>query len=401
MLANLFARRYLFSRKSHSVINIISGVSVVSVAVPVAAMIILLSVFNGFEMLARNMCSAFDAELTVTPSQGASFPLSAIDTAALRATGNISAASFFSEQSVLMEFDGRQVTATLRGVDDAYSSVQPIGESVATGDYRVRLGDIDFLVLGNALAHSLGITSLVDSEVNIYALRRGSFSSLLPLDGYTRRHAQTSGVYFLDAETEQKYALTSLRLASSLFDYEGRATALALRTRDYSQVDKIKHEVEGIVGSDFNVRTREELNATFFNIIRYEKWGIFFISLLVLIIASFSIVGALAMLIIEKRDDITTLRALGANTHFIRRIFIGEGLLIGIIGGVAGAVTGVGLSLAQQWFGIIEIPVESSLLKSYPVEFHATDLVVVLLSFTAVAVVISRLTVGQMIKKEK
>lgn len=364
-------------------------------------MIILLSVFNGFETLAKSMCSTFDADITLTPARGAWFDIAQVDTAALRRTSGVVALSIYAEQSVLLEKQGRQATVTLRGVDDAYGSVQPIGESVATGEFRVRLGDIDFLVLGNTMAHSLGISSLVDSDVNIYALRRGTFSSLLPLDGYTKRHAQSSGVYFLDAETEQRYALTSLRLAQELFNSEGRATHLAVKTAATADANIVKREIEQTAGSKFKVLTREEQNASFYSIIRYEKWGIFFISLLVLIIASFSIVGALAMLVIEKRDDIGTLRALGADTRFIRRIFIGEGLLIGMIGGIGGAVVGVALSLTQQWFGIIEIPVESSLLRSYPIEFHLTDLVAVLLSFTVVTVIISRFTIGQMIKTEK
>ncbi|MEG1884966.1 MAG: FtsX-like permease family protein [Alistipes sp.] len=400
MLSQLFARRYLFSPKSHSVINLISGLSVVSVAMPVAAMIILLSVFNGFETLVKSMCSAFDADLTISVRQGQTFDPAALDTMALRRVAGVEALSFVLEQSALLEHGDRQATTLMRGVDDAYAEVFPIAETVLSGDYQVRLGDLDRLVLGQAMAYRLGIHSLADGDVSIYALRRSGFSSLLPLDSYSKRTLETAGVFTLDLDTEQTYALTSLRLTQELFSYPNRVSLLVLRLTDPATAAAVKQLVEPIVGDGFKVQTRYEMKSTFYNIMTYEKWGIFLISLLVLIIASFSIVGSLAMLIIEKRRDIHILRAMGADTRLIRSIFRGEGLLISAMGATMGVVLGVGASLLQQHFGIIEIPAETFLLKSYPVEFRLTDLLVVLAAFTVVTTLISRLTVQSMIKQK-
>ncbi|MEG0788831.1 MAG: FtsX-like permease family protein [Alistipes sp.] len=400
MLSQLFARRYLFSPKSHSVINLISGLSVVSVAMPVAAMIILLSVFNGFETLVKSMCSAFDADLTISVRQGQTFDPAALDTMALRRVAGVEALSFVLEQSALLEHGDRQATTLVRGVDDAYAEVFPIAETVLSGDYQVRLGDLDRLVLGQAMAYRLGIHSLADGDVSIYALRRSGFSSLLPLDSYSKRTLETAGVFTLDLDTEQTYALTSLRLTQELFSYPNRVSLLVLRLTDPATAAAVKQLVEPIVGDGFKVQTRYEMKSTFYNIMTYEKWGIFLISLLVLIIASFSIVGSLAMLIIEKRRDIHILRAMGADTRLIRSIFRGEGLLISAMGATMGVVLGVGASLLQQHFGIIEIPAETFLLKSYPVEFRLTDLLVVLAAFTVVTTLISRLTVQSMIKQK-
>ena len=187
MLPQFFARRYLFSPKSRSVVNLISGLSVAAVAMPVAAMIVLLSVFNGFESLVKSMCSAFDADLTVSARQGQTFAADAVDTAALRRIPGVEAMSFVLEESALLEHGDRQATATVRGVDDAYEAVFPLSDAVAAGEYRVRVGDLERLVIGQSMAYMLGVRTLADADVGVYAVRRGSFSSLLPFDNYTRR----------------------------------------------------------------------------------------------------------------------------------------------------------------------------------------------------------------------
>ena len=392
MLPQLFARRYLFSSQSRSVVNLISGLSVAAVAMPVAAMIILLSVFNGFESLVKSMYSAFDADLTVSPRQGQTFAQRDLDTAALARIPGVGALSFTLEQSALLEHGGRQATATIRGVDDAYGAVFQLGDAVSAGEWRVRLGDLERLVVGQSMAWMLGIRSLADADVTLYAVRRGSFSSLLPLENYTRRTEPVGGVYTLDLETERTYVLASLRLAQELFGYPGRAPG--------ADAAAVRKAVAEAAGDGFRVRTRDELRASFYRIMTYEKWGIFFIALLVLIIASFSVVGALAMLIVEKRDDISTLRALGADTGLVRAVFRTEGFLICGLGAVAGMTLGVATTLSQQYFGLIEIPAETFLTKSYPVEFRPTDLAVAA-SFAAVAALLSNITVRSMIKTDR
>lgn len=398
MLPQFFARRYLFSPKSRSVVNLISGLSVVAVAMPVAAMIILLSVFNGFESLVRSMCSSFDAPLTITLRRGQTFDTGAVDTTAISRISGVRGLSFVLEQSALLEHQGRQSTATVRGVDDAYEQVLPVGDAVSVGTPEVRLGDLDNLLIGQSMAYMLGIRSLADADVAVYAVRRGSFSSLLPIENYTRRTLPVEGVFSLDLETERQYVLSSLRFAQELFGYPGKATSLLVGVAD-ADAGRLREEVRQIVGEDFRVQTREELRASFYRIMTYEKWGIFFISLLVLVVASFSVVGALSMLIVDKRADIVTLRALGADRGLLRAIFRSEGLLICALGAAVGVVLGVGASLAQQYLGLIEIPAETFLTKSYPVEFRFTDLLAVVASFAGVAVLLSNLTVCSMIKE--
>ncbi len=398
MLSRFIARRYLFSPHSRSVVNLISGLSVAAVAVPVAAMVILLSVFNGFETLVKSMYSAFDADLTLTPRRGQTFAQSEIDTAALRRIPGVASFSWTLEQSALLEHGGRQATATVRGVDDSYGEVFDLGDAVTTGEWRVRLGDLERLVIGQSMAWMLGIRTLADADVTLYAVRRGSFSTLLPMDNYTRRTEPVGGVYVLDLDTERTYVLTSLRLAQSLFESEGRASGLVFRLTPDADVERTREAVSEAAGDSFRVRTRDELRASFYRIMTYEKWGIFFIALLVLVIASFSVVGALSMLIVEKRRDIATLRALGADTPLLRRIFRTEGLLICGLGAVIGLLLGVTLSLVQQYFGVIEIPAETFLTKSYPVELRLSDLFAVAVTFSLVSLLLADVTVRSMIK---
>lgn len=396
VLAWFFARRYLFSPDSRSVVNLISGVSVVAVAMPVAAMIVLLSVFNGFERLVRSMYSAFDAELTLTPVQGQTFAPGRLDTAALSRAEGVGALSFVLEQSVLAEHDGRQTTATLRGVDSAYFDVLPLDGALRGGGAGLD-GD-GRLVVGQALAGQLRIRR--DGEpVNLYAVRRSGFSSLLPVANFSRRQVAVGGFFSLDLDTERRYLLAPLELAQELFDRQGEVSALVVGLAPGADAVAAKRAVERIAGPDFRVATRHELRASFYRIMTYEKWGIFCIALLVLVIASFSVVGALAMLVVEKRDDIATLRALGADTSLIRSLFRGEGLLICAWGGAIGALLGVGASLAQQHLGLIELPADSFLTKSYPVEFRPGDLAAVAAAFAAVAFLLSHLTVRSLVKK--
>ena len=368
MLAFFFARRYFFSSASRSVINLISGLSVVAVAVPVAAMIILLSVFNGFESLVKLNCSAFDADLTLSPAEGRTFDVAALDTAALARIPGVDARSFFLEQSVLLEHNGRQTTALLRGVDDRYGDIFPLRQHVVAGYPVVRVGDLDRLLVGRSASYLLGIRSLADADVNLYALRRGSFSSLLPVANYTRRSVPVGGVFTADLESERTYVLTSLRLAQELFSHPGRVSAVAFSLSPEADPARVREAVGQIAGDGFRIRSQAEMRASFYRIMTYEKWGIFFIALLVLVVASFSVVGA-------------------------------EGSVICLAGASVGLVLGVGASLAQQHFGFIRMPAGTFLTDSYPVEFRFSDLIVVTAAFALVAFLLSNITVRSMIKK--
>ena len=401
MPASLFARRYLFSPKSRSVINLIAVLSVVAVAVPVAAMIVLLSVLNGFEGLIRQNYSLFDAHLTITPREGLTFRPSDLDTAALVRLPEVEAATSILEQHVLLEREGNQATTTLRGVDSAYQRVLPLNDHITHGSEQVQLGDFDRLLLGETMGWQLGIRAWTGEEqVNLYAVRRGSFSSLLPIGNYARRQAEAGGLFRVDYVSETEYALAPLRLAQALFDREGEVSALLIRCTSEKAMYRTQKAVQQLVGEGFKVANRDQLRASFYRLVKYERWGIFFIALLVLIVASFSVIGALSMLIIEKRNERITLRALGATQAFIRSIFQREGYLICAIGAGIGLLLGVAITLLQQHFGLLQLPTNTFLTQSYPVEFRLRDLLLTIGAFAPIARALTTLTVRNMIKNE-
>lgn len=401
MLPQLFARRYLFSSQSRSVVNLISGLSVAAVAMPVAAMIILLSVFNGFESLVKSMYSAFDADLTVSPRQGQTFAQRDLDTAALARIPGVGALSFTLEQSALLEHGGRQATATIRGVDDAYGAVFQLGDAVSAGS-----GACGWAIWNGWSSDSRWRGCWASARWPMPTSRStpcGGDRSPRCCRSKTTRAARNPWAASIPSTSKPNAPTCSPRCGwrRSCSAIRGRASALVVRLAPGADAAAVRKAVAEAAGDGFRVRTRDELRASFYRIMTYEKWGIFFIALLVLIIASFSVVGALAMLIVEKRDDISTLRALGADTGLVRAVFRTEGFLICGLGAVAGMTLGVATTLSQQYFGLIEIPAETFLTKSYPVEFRPTDLAVVAASFAAVAALLSNITVRSMIKTDR
>jgi hypothetical protein len=400
----LFAGRYLISRKSHSVINIIAGVSLLAVAVPVAAMIVLLSVFNGFETLVRQMYAAVDAdiEITAADSRKTDILLATEDSRRkIESCEGVEAVSFVVERQALLEYRDRQTTARVRGADDRYADVVPIGRHVSLGNAETRTGEIDRILLGEGVAYALGIFSTFGDDVSVYSLGGGAIGSMLPLSGMHRIGLPVCGMFAIDSRNDAELAITSLNAVQRLFPTGGYADAALVRVAAGHSPSKVRAALAETLGDGLKITTREEKNSAFYRIMRYEKWGVFLVSLLVLVIASFSIIGTVIMLIVEKRHERPTLRAIGADSGFIRRIFVREGLLISGIGGAAGVVLGTALAAAQQYLHVIPMPEGAFLIDSYPVELHFADIITVITTFAAVAWLISYSTARAMINNEK
>lgn len=396
-IVTLFARRYLLSRNSLSVINIISKVSIFAVGIPVAAMVILMSVFNGFDNLVKGMYTVFDPDLLVVPAEGKTFSMDEIQAEALHAEG-VEDFSFVLEESVLLQYRGRQATARLRGVDASYDRVVPVRDVVYRGDYELRFGDMEQAVVGQGIAYDLGIRTALFDKLYVYAARRGEYSSLLPVDGYKVDGIFPAGIFSLDAETDRTYVLTTLEFAQNLLDYPDRASAIAVNTGDARQ-ETVRKRLAAELGDEFNVMTRYEQKASMYRIMKLEKLGIFFICLLVLVVASFSIVGSLVMLILDKRPDVRIMFTMGADVKFVRRIFVGEGMLISAIGTAGGLVVGLLFSLVQQYFKLIKIGAPTFVVDAYPVLVRPLDIVAIAFASMVVTWVINELTVRRMIPK--
>lgn len=392
------ARRYLFSRKSHSVINLISGVSALTVAIPVGALVILLSVFNGFDALVRSMYRHFDPDLTIVPAAGRFFSTDTLDLTAIAASQGVAELSFTLEENALFEYGGRQQAGILKGVDTLYRRVVPIEEMVVGGGYELTFGDFDQALVGRGMADALGLYTVLREPLRVYTARRGPASPLLPAGMYRSEEVVPAGVYALDNETDSRYVLVPLAFARRLLGRgPGEVSAVIAGLDPGTDPDRARARVAEAAGDNYRVLTRYQLKEEIYRLMQYEKWGIWFIILLVLLVASFGIVGSLVMIVIDKRRDTATLLTLGADRPLIRRIFVREGLLISGAGLAIGLVLGVSVCLLQQRFGWVRMAGASFVVDAYPVEMRAADLLAIVVGVVLIDWAIARATVVRMI----
>ena len=396
-----FARRYLFSKKSHSVINIVSGVSAFSVAIPVMAMVILLSVFNGFEGLIKSMYRSFDPDIRITPVRGKVFPIDSLPRERFLAIDGVRDAAYALEDNAVFEYRDRQAFGTMCGVDSLYRQVVPLDSLRTEGVFQLQFGDFPEAYVGQGMAYALGIRVNLNSPISVYVPRRGRVSPLLPYSFYKKQNIFPSGVFALEAEVDGKYVIVPLHFAQELLDYPGQASSVAIRLEADASPQRVQQQIGQWLGDDYKIQSRYQQKESFYRIMMYEKWGIYFIILLVLLVASFSLIGSLAMLIIDKRKDMQTLVTMGADTKLLRKIFVAEGMLIYLIGAGGGLLLGVALALAQQHFGFLKLSGETFLIDAYPVEVHPSDLAWVIVTFVSVSYLISVLTVRAMIPKKE
>lgn len=387
----LFALRYLISRSSHSVINIIAGVSLVSVAIPVAAMVILLSVFNGFEVLVKQMYADTDADIeVVTTSDKAETLYSQIND-----TKGVAAASIVIEGQALARSNNKETAVAVRGVDNNYFNTLPIDPLTLKGDSVLTLGEIDKSIITRDVAQMLGIYTIATTKITLFSINGGAIGSLMPVRGINEKSIWLGGIV-PSSQQMSNTVIIPLRVAQQLF--KGKDTKIYVRCSENSE--SVKSRLQESLSDTTSIRTREEKNSIYYQIMRYEKWAVFFVALLVLIIASLSIIGTVIMLIVEKRDQRLTLLAIGADSSFIRGIFVRQGLLISGIGGAIGLVLGIVIVLIQQYFGVITLPSETFVIESYPVRLQLIDIIMVFTTFVVIAWGASQIAANSMIKKQ-
>ena len=399
MLWSKFARRYMFSPKSHSVINIIVSVSLVAVAVPTAALVVLLAVFNGLNATIEELYSAVDADIEILAERGQTFEADAIDLDALRKTEGVEAVAPYVEQSVMLSVADRHTAVTRRGIDSLYCDALPIASLIGRGSIEAATIDGD-IVLGYGLASDIGAYNL-GSEVALYALNRKQLSTLLPMSGLSRAKVQLGGIIDSNADIDATLALTSIERLQRLANYPDRLSGIVVSVAENSDKMAICQALEDSVGENYRVRTREEKNASMNAILRMEKVAVLLIGALIAIVAALSIVGSVVMLLTDKRRDIATLRAMGADRALIRNIFVGEGILLTMLGTAVGAIVGIGLSLGQEHFGWVGMPDGGAIIDSYPVELRADDTLLVVAIFLLIGIAVSRLTVAHTLRKKR
>lgn len=394
-LRYFIAGRYIRSRNSHSVINHISRVSVVAMAMPVAAIIVLLAVFNGLENRVKALYRSIDADITISADEGTTFPADTTELEALKRVEGVRSLSLVLEQGAMAENEGRKSIIRLKGVDELYNTTLPIADQILSGEFVTQREQEDYLITSMGVLQELGLgQGSVGDKVSIYTINRNRFSTLLPVGGYSRMDAEIAGTLVMD-EDNNSLVLTSLRAAQRLLNYPDRISAIEVSVEGKS--DDVAEEIKRVVGQDKRVLTRYESNSLY-RLMALEKWGVFAVAVLVMMIASLSIVGTLVMVIIDKRDDIATLRTLGLQEKDIKGIFTGEGYLLTLLSMFIGLTIGLSLSLAQQHLGLIRLDAVSIGIGAYPVEVHWSDVAATIVAYAIVAYVVVRLTVRAMLK---
>ena len=389
------AKRYLFSKKSTHVINIISAISAVGVAVATMAMVVTMSVFNGFHDLVATLFTAFDPQIEISPAKGKTMDANSPLLTDIKRMKEVSVATESVEDQALAIYEGRQAMVRIRGVQDNFDSLTHIREILmGDGEYMLKVADMDCGILGIRLAQTLGTGITFDSPLYVYAPKRqGQLNMANPTDGFVEGALYSPGVIFCvkQAKYDKNLILTNIAFARNLFDLEGKVTALSLRLKPGSDLDKVKAQIKEKVGSELVVKDRFEQQEDTFRIMKIEKLIAYIFLTFILAVACFNIIGSLSMLIIDKRDDVKTLRNLGADDKLITRIFLMEGRMISTIGAVVGIALGLALCWAQQTFSIVGLGKSSGsfVVDAYPVSVHPWDIVlvfftVIIVGYTAV-----------------
>jgi ABC-type lipoprotein release transport system permease subunit len=373
------ARRYLFSKKSHNAINIISAISALGVAIGTMALVVVLSVFNGFEGLISDMFSAFDPELRISLSQGKSFDLQQTDVQKVKQLKSIAIFTEIVEENALLRFKDKQMPATVKGVSENYAQLTEIKKIISDGKFELFDGAFERIVPGVGVANTLGLSAFFVDPIFIYAPKRNSRINLLrPETSFNQTACFASGIFTTNqVQYDDKYVLVSLKQARQLFDYDSTVvTAIELKLISNSKIDIVKKEIETILGPNYQVKNRFEQQESFFKIMKIEKWITFLILSFILLIASFNIIGSLSMLIIDKKSDISTLESLGANKKQIRRIFLFEGWMISATGAIFGIILGTAICLLQEFFGLLKLG-NGFVVDAYPISTNFMDIVLI------------------------
>ena len=387
-LSFYIAKRYLFSKKSHNAINVISFVSVCGVAVATIALVCALSVYNGFNDLVSSLFGHFDAELKITPVKGKVFDPETEEIRAVKALPAVACYSEVLQDNVLVRYHDRQGVAVLKGVDASYEQLTQIDSILIDGSFKLADEVVNYANMGIGLAYALGINAGFVTPMEIYAPKRAEQVNMAnPASSFHLEYAYIGSVFRTDQQLyDDSYLIVPLALARSLFDYEHEVSAIELKLHDPKQVAQTKQEISRLLGEEFKVQDRFEQQEDSFRMMQIEKWMTFLILTFILAIALFNVVGSLSMLMIEKQADVATLRNLGADNRLIRRIFLLEGWMISAFGAGIGIVIGVSLCLLQQMFGFISLGEAAGafVIDAYPVRVAVGDIVTILCTVLAI-----------------
>jgi lipoprotein-releasing system permease protein len=398
------ARRYLFSKKKHNAINIISGVSACGVALATLALVCTLSVINGFQEMVASFFTAFDPELKITVSEGKVFEPRDSLILSIRSLPEVEVSTETIEENAMVQYRDKQAMVTIKGVEDNFEQLTQIDSLLyGTGDFLLHDSIVEYGIPGGELLSELGMPIHFVDPLQVYAPKRRARLNLAnPTASFRREYLHSPGVIFAvnQSKYDARYILTSLEFARRLFDYPTEVTALELKFKAGTDIAAVQRKLADMLGEAYQVQDRYEQQTDTFRVMKVEKLISYLFLSFILIVACFNIIGSLSMLILDKRDDVATLRSLGAGDRLIARIFLFEGSLISFSGAVAGIVIGVLLCLLQQHFGLLSLGDGSSfVVDAYPVSVHPSDVLFIFLTVVLVGFLSVRYPVHYLTKR--
>ncbi|MCI1640262.1 MAG: FtsX-like permease family protein [Bacteroidales bacterium] len=389
------ARRYLFAKKSHNVINIISAISAIGMAIGTAALVIILSVYNGFDSLVRSNLGNVEPDILITPAAGKTFVPEgeAFDWA--DSLKGIKSICGILQETVFIKYGNRQGIAEAKGVDSIYEKESPINGHMQDGKFSLHEGDIPLAAVGSGLAYRMEMNQHFTTPIEIfYPDRKGNISVSNPISSVNSVNIFPSGTFSINSEIDNSLMIIPIEKMRELLGYENEVSAVEIRIDGQNQTDlrKIIRGLESRLGKEFKVSDRFGQNVILYRMMKYEKGAIYLILMFIIIIIAFNIFGSLSMLIIEKKSDIGTMLTFGAEEKQVREIFILEGWMISLTGLAAGMIIGIAFALAQQHFGFIKMP-GNFIITSYPVILRWSDLLIIGASVAFVGYLIALLSV--------
>lgn len=385
-----FAYRYLISKKSSNAINIISWVSVLGMLVGSLGLILVLSVFNGFEGLVISLYNSFNPDFTITAKVGKSFTPDSLQLIELKKLSGIRAVSEVVEENALLTYNDRQYIATVKGVEPNYGSLTGIDSTMYYGDFNLKNGEEDFAIVGLGVEQALGINyNDPFGFLTVYIPRKDKTVSINPEDAFNRGPIKPTGSFAIQAEFDSKYVFVPLSFARWLTDYDKQVSYLEVAAEKGADQFQLQEDIEQLLGPGFEVRNRLQQNSVLYKVMRTEKWAVYAILTFILIVAAFNIVGSLSMLVIEKKKDIAILKTMGADESLIRKIFLLEGTLLSLIGCCGGFLLAAIIIVVQHKFEVLKIGGGSFVIDAYPVQMKAGDFILVFTTVLSIGLLAS------------
>lgn len=394
----MFAWRYFKAKKTTNAINIISWISIVAIIIGTAALILVLSVFNGFEGLVKSLYSSFYPDIKISPSSGKQIVLTEEQIQKIRSVKGVRAISFVVEEKALLQNKASgsdsadyQSLIYLKGVDSNYTAVTTVADHVVEGEFNTGDADHPLLILGAGVQNAVQVQS--ESNIRplaIYTPRKGEVNLGDPFQSLSSEIVNTSGAFVIQQDFDNKYAITNLAFVKRMLAMdENTYSAAEIAVLPGADPNDIRDEFQKVLGKNYLVQNRFEQNASLFSVMQIEKWIIYAILSLILVVAAFNMIGALTMLVLEKRQDITVLHALGASRSFIQKIFLSEGLLLAVIGGIIGMVLAFILAVLQKKYHLIPLEGNTFMINYFPVKMVLSDFLLVSATVLVIALIAS------------